>query len=648
MTTYLLALSMVVSSVFLFTSKTEQSRVVAIHRPLVITQDRKTPAYYVYQQTQNLQLRSPAAVENEITNTRTTFLSNLSLPQATEKIELAAMTFSRKEALAQLEATYLTASNVINKAINEDTQNLAYEKVFVSQPVATPLSEQASEVPALSPSKKWATIKGKFELKDGVGIVDHYIELKRVEEGQVRELGRIDLTAGAYSIDIESPQGYLIAQIKDRTGFLIGEDRQKLINLQSRGNYFEGPFIRVGNPETIAANLADPKRDVASKTGASSFASKTTTAKSNAVTSSSISVSLFDNQTTLSKASDVFSNVSRYSSTISRIFDPSRIYKNITSIRHTGEKTETPVFTSKWLAGVTQYISDAQKIEFKDKNIPVIIGRVLSNGKSIADAQVQIESVPGVTAIYFDQFMIPSFALQGTSENGYFMFIGVEPAAYTIVATKLDIVFGSQMFIAEEDAIAFQNINSVSIPRTKVIRSFDAFTSEPVTADVVFAESEEAVETDGGTAVIKTLTELGVAEFVVRTNDRKYLPIRNVQNARQEYVHIPLIQQSWLAAIKNAKAIPELANTGIIIGFTTDLVYDAYLATDSYDKNNIVYFDHYGQLTSAPTQGGGFILYNVPVGAREVILQEKSLDKIYSQVVNVVNQQISVSHFLAD
>jgi hypothetical protein len=598
---------MVVPSVFIFTSKTEQSRVVAIHRPLVITQDRKTPAYYVYQQTQALQHKKPTSLENENSiNTKTTFLSNLSLPRATETIEVAAMTFAREEIFSQL----------------------AYEKLIVSETVATPLVEQAQEATAHSPSKKWARIKGKFELKDGVGIVDHYIELKRVEEGQVRELGRIDLSAGAYSIDIESPQGYLIAQIKDRTGFLIGEDRQKLINLQSRGNYFEGPFIRVGNPETIAANFNVPSRDAASRT--------------------SVSVSLFDKQTTLSKANDVFSNVSRYSSTISRFFDPSRIYKNITTLRHTGEKTETPVFTSKWLAGVFQYASDVQKIEFKDKNIPVIMGRVLSNGKSVADAQVQIESVPGVMAIYFDQFMIPSFNRQSTSENGYFMFIGLEPAAYTIVATKLDVVLGSQVFVAENDAIAFQNISSVSIPRTKVIRSFDGFTSEPVTADIVLAEAEEAIQTDSGTATVKTFTEFGVAEFVVRTNDRKFLPIRYVQNARQEYVHIPLIQESWLAAIKSAKAILEVANTGIVIGFTTDLAYDAYLTTDTYDKNNIVYFDHYGQLTSAPTQGGGFILFNVPVGPREVILQEKVLNKIYSQVVNVLNQQISISHFLVD
>lgn len=644
MTTYLLALSLIVSSVFFFTSKTEQSRVVAIHRPLVITQERKTPAYYVYQQARTLQRRSPAAVESP-SLTPTTYLSSLSLPETSERVQIAEMKLSRKEVFAHLETTYRTAS--VTNSINQDIQNLAYEKVFISQPIETPLAEKENEVPALSPSKKWATIKGKFELKDGVGIVDHYIELKRVEEGHVRELGRIDLNAGAYSIDIESPQGYLIAQIKDRTGFLIGEDRQKLINLQSRGSYFEGPFIRVGNPETIAANLGQPAGAGASKTAASAFSS-TNTSNKTSNSNTAVSVSLFDNQTTLAKSSDVFANISRYSSTISRVFDPSGIYKNITTIRHTGDKTETPVFTSKWLSGVVEYVSDLQKIQFKSKDMAVIMGRVLVNGKAVAGAQVQIDSAPGVLAVYFDQFMIPATNLEATSENGYFMFIGVEPAAYNIVALKQSIVLGSQMFVAETDSLAFQNISSVSVPRTKIIRTFDAFSSEPIATDIVTPEQEEAIEATEGTALFKTLSEMSVAEYIVRTSSRLYLPIRYLQNSRLDYAHIPMIQENWLNTVKGIKKIPDLANTGTIIGFTTDLIYDAYLTTDSYDKGNIAYFDSQGQVVNVPTKGGGFILYNVPVGPREVILQEKAVDKIYSQVFNVVNQQVSVSHFLAD
>lgn len=628
---YLFALSLIATTVLFFTSKTEQSRIVAIHRPLVITQERKTPAYYVYQQVQKLQNRAPAT--NSFENQGRAYLGNLQLPAASFKIQISEMTFSKAEAMRQVS---ISAQASIRTQVSTSAQGLpsVEDKIFTNNKYyeETPRAEVTNESTVLSPSKKWATIRGKFELKDGVGIVDHYIELKRVEEGRVRELGRIDLKAGAYAIDIESPQGYLIAQIRDSSGFLVGQDQQKLINLQSRGDYFEGPFIRVGNPHTIAANPAG--------FGATLLAQKTA--------STSVVASLFDNQKILAEPSEKLSNVSEQSSTISRISDSSRIYKSVTSIRHTGENSETAMFTNKWLSGAVEYVSDTQKIEFKSKSAPVLLGRILIDGKPARDAQVQIETLPSISPIYFDQFMIPAMNQSATSENGYFMFIGLEPGNYTVVSLKQGALLGSQIFIAEPDSLAFQNIASLAIPQTKVVRTFDAFIAAPVEADVASTETEDLITTHEGVGVIKSFSELGVSEFITRTSARQYLPIRYTQNAKQEYVHIPMIQEAWLTEIKNLKRVVDAPNGGIIIGFTKELIYDAYLAADNYDKNNIVYFNSQGQLVSAPTEGGGFILFNVPVGAHEVVLQDKNFDKIYSQVFNIVSEQISVTHFSAE
>ena len=636
---YLFALSVIVSSVLFFTSKTEQSRIVAIHRPIMITQERKTPAYYVYQQANRIQQKIPQA------QTSSTYLSNLSLAAPELKIEITEMKFNKREFAAQMPEPAIRSVALFNKPdpeIKNEIKNLTYEQVFSAKQDEGNLNSQSGEAQILSPSKKWATIRGKFELIDGVGIVDHYIELKRIEEGQVREIGRIDLKAGLYTIDIESPNGYLVAQIKDRNGGLIGVDREKLINLQSRGSFFEGPFIRVGRPETIAANPAPTGN---ASVVAAKLLNKTSVASAS---TQDISVTLFDNQSTLSEPNGAFMNISKYSSTISRVFDPSRIYKNVTSIRQTGEKTETSMFTTKWVNGVIEYISDAQKIEFISKNGPILIGRVLSDGKPVTDAKVEIDTAPGVAPIYFDQFMIPSFTQSSTSENGYFMFVGLEPNNYHIVAIKQNVIIGSQMFIGEEETVAFQNISGKSIPRTKVIRSFDAFSSEPVAAEIISTEIEDTLQTPMGTTVFKTFSESSVSEYITRSNNTIYAPLRYVQNSRQEYVHIPMLQQAWIVDVKKFKQIFTKPNTGTIVGFSTDLEYDAYLVSEDYDKNNIVYFDNTGQVTSAPARGGGFMLYNVPVGAREIVLQERNSDKIYSQVFDIHADQISAAHFLAD
>ena len=635
-----------VSSVVFYSAKTEQSRVVTIQKPLVITQERKTPAYFVYQQAQALKQKTELPK-----NTKTTFLSNLSVQPAPQKLKLTEVTFSKKE-YAKLQQKFNVPHREVASFLADETKNSVYEKVVFNADVDLTGLQQEEVVEHLSPSRKWATIRGKLELRDGVGIVDHKINLRRVEEGLVRELGKIDLKEGVYNIDIESPNGHLIAEIRDKSGLLIGEDSQRLVNLQNKGSYFEGPFMRIGRPNSLAANPATSNEGnrytkattQATTTPASSFATYKQTASN---TNNSITASIFDNQKTLAQPTDEFTNISRFSSSITRLTDPSRIYADITTIRMTGDKTETAMFTQKWVDGVVSYVSDVQRLQLKSKNLPVVIGKVLVDGKPTAGAQVDIENLPSVHAIYFDQFMIPSLNQTETSANGYFMFIGLEADAYEILASKSGYPIGSQLFVAEEARVAFQNIQTLSIPKTKVVRTFDAFTADTLQTDIIVADLPEAFQTsENGSYGIKTKVQDNVTDFIARHNDPMYIPIRYVQSGARDYAHIPMIQENWISEIMRLKQINELPNTGIVIGFTTGLQYDAYLSAENYPKNYIVYFNQYGQPSSEPVVGGGFILFNVPVGAREVVLQDQASDRIYSQVMHIRSSQVSVSHFI--
>ena len=629
----LLILSMTLTSVLFFSSKTEQSRIVTIQRPLVITQERKSPAFYVFRQLQNLKKIETEKTKQE-TNQATIFLSNLNRSSAIQdgflradsRIYVAEMNLSKKEFSAILDSpSNLNNPTVgLTKSLQTSTDHPELESIVrIDEKIDYPQKQTAIQIPI----GKRTTIKGKLELINGVGIVDHYVELKRIEEGTVREIGRIDLKEGLYSIDIESTRGYLVAQIKDQKGLLIGEDRENLANLQNHGSFYEGPFLRIGPPNEIASN---PKLPV-----------------TKAVTQS-LTVSLFDNESILEKPQDKFTNISRYSSTISRVFDPSRIYKNITSIRFSGEKNETSMFTTKWIEGIISYISDMKKIEFKSKSAPIIIGRMLSNGRPVSNIEVQIETDPSLEPIYLDQFMIPSFNQKGTSENGYFMFVGLEPGNYHVVALDQNQPIGSQLFIVEEESIAFQNISTTRESRFKVLRSYDAFSAESVDADIILSDVEEVITTRSGVTSFKINSEYSIAEYLVRSNNSQYIPFRYTQNSNEDYAHIPMIQKDWIENIKKFALISIMQNTGTIIGFTQDLDYEVYLLFENYNKNNIIYFNQLGQITTHPTKGGGFVLFNVPAGAREVVLQEKNTDKIYSQVFQVNVDQTSVSHFRAD
>lgn len=638
---YFATLIMVVSSIFLFSTKTERSRIVTIKKPIVINQERRTPAYFAYQQSQVLRQHKPIAAV-----TKSTFLTNLNEQPVTPKVELAEMSFTKKD-YANYHYSQIRMRNVASE-ITPDLSNLAYEKVIFNPAVESPLQTYPPEDESvLSPERKWATIQGKFELIDGVGITDHYIEIKRVEEGLTKEQGRINLTAGSYSIDIESPNGYLIAQIKDKSGLIIGEDRQRLINLKNKGNFLEGPFIKVGRPEGLAANPNPFYPDGGSYATASSASNNGLIASTKAAKSamnSSANVTIFNNQKSFVNPNEEFSNISFYSSSIARVYDPSQIYADVVSIRSTGESSETPLFTKKWLENV---INSAEGVQMQSLDLrgPVIVGRILVDGKPVAGAQVQIEKFPGLRAIYLDQFMNVSYDLVETSLNGYFVFVGVEEGAHTVAAALQNQVIGSQIFITEASTLSFQNIYTTSIPKSLVLRSFDAFTSESVDVDIVSSSQDEIIQTIDGTLMFRNYVENNVSEYLVRASNQMYANIRYTQSGLKDYVHIPMIQENWLNQIKKIKLINSTPDTGIIIGFTPNLNYDAFLAGENYDRGNVVYFTKEGELSDMAVSGGGFILFNVRIGVREVVLQDISNDHIYSQVFNVENQQISVAHF---
>jgi hypothetical protein len=638
LTSVLAVLLILIPAFLLYSPKVEQNRVLTVTRPIVITQERKTPAYYLYQQVQAVEKK--ALVQPAMT----TYLSSQNYVPPQTAVAVNELKVERHAIASEVDAGFSTAAYRSEPVQSVEAFKNALNSVSASSSLIADLPQP--EPTRLSPSNKWATIRGKFESL-GIGVIDQIIELKRIEEGQVREVGRVDLRAGLYSIDIGSPQGTLVARILDRNGSVIGEDYQRIENLVSRGNYFEGPYIRVRNSGTVASNPTLPpnRSGVASAGGANANGKRTPSQVSVQKKASGFVTTLFSGQNQLETPTDEFSNISRHSSTVSTVSDDTQAYRKVLSIRQTGDTSQTPVFSEKWVAGLLEYISDQQKIQFRSNQISIVIGRAMLDGKPVAGMQMQIENHPGVYPIYLDQFMIPNMQQTETSENGYFLFVGLEDSTYTVSAFRQNQIMGHQMFIAQEGAIGFQNIMAKTVARSVVVRAFDAFSSEPVDVDVTTPDLEEIVSTVSGTGSYRSHGDLGVTQFLVRTNERSYSPIRYFQDARKEYVHLPQIREEWLKQIQSQRLINDKTNTSTFVGFVPDMEYQVYLVHEGYSRDQIVYFDPQGRISPVPVSGGGFILYNVPDEAREIIVQQEGSDRIYSQVFQSVAGQVGVAHF---
>ena len=110
---------------------------------------------------------------------------------------------------------------------------------------------------------------------DRVGVLVHHFDDAFLEVGFWQIVGplvgggQVDLRAGLYQIVVNNFEGELLAEIKDRNGALIGEDRRELVGLKQAGTIFQGPALKLGKPSSFAFNprSADENKKQDSDTG---------------------------------------------------------------------------------------------------------------------------------------------------------------------------------------------------------------------------------------------------------------------------------------------------------------------------------------------------------------------------------------------
>jgi hypothetical protein len=86
----------------------------------------------------------------------------------------------------------------------------------------------------------------------------------------------------------------------------------------------------------------------------------------------------------------------------------------------------------------------------------------------------------------------------------------------------------------------------------------------------------------------------------------------------------------------NRQKINLYPDRGLIIGFVDNSNYEIYLGYDNqFSRENIVYFDPHGNISEKAVLGGGFIIFNVPLGPQSVVLAEADSGMLQMQMVDV-------------
>lgn len=477
------------------------------------------------------------------------------------------------------------------------------------------------------------SIVGPLEITGGLAVTnEHHIEVRRSDEGILKELGRVDLQQGLYNIDVEDTSGTIIARLVNKDGKTLGEGSFRLNRLvASQAKPLQGPKIRI-----------EPHPD---------FAGIVTSAynpKANDAAPPQTRVTFVKGASEVAVKKDGFvamDNVTKGSSTVMRAAAPKHM--QTAAIVISGQEFKTQLYPDSMIQALQDIVAQ-QRTQSFDGAPTIVWGRVSLDGKNLSGIDVIVESDSGLQPVYFNQFMLPDPKLKTTSENGLFAFVGVDPGFHSLLATRSDSILGYQNVVVEEGSVAQGDIESTIKTEAVPLRIYDAFTGEARSALVTMQSLNEDLEVKDGVATINLphISRLGMMR--IQPEGADYVAARYLYNDSDAFIHAPLVHWSWLNSIKTYLRIDDPASAGVIVGFVPDEDFEVYLAAyDSFEPRHIVYFDMQGRILQnrKGIAGGGFILYNVPEDTHEVVVVGSRTQKIYSRVLPVDANSLSVLSF---
>lgn len=612
---------------FLYSPRIEKSHVVYFTKTMTISQERNSPAYLAFKETQRLNQVDTKAKDEVEPSIRST-LQTVSLSTETINPLVGSEHPVVQKSVESMSFTRDELQQVTDQKIQQlvmAQKNSTLLETFNTQPMTFAQMDRKNT----NNVQTGIVIQGSFELREGVGILDHIVSLTRISDGQTLELGQVDLRAGLYQIVVNNFEGELLAEIKDRNGSLIGEDRRELVGLKQAGTIFQGPALKLGKPSSFAFNprSADENKKQDSDAG--------------------VLASLFSGNYDLKNTKEDYPNVSRQSSTVGFLHDPKQKIINTLTLRAAQDNTETVLFSKLWVEGAISYAGQKLQIQFS-QDTGVIMGRVVDDGRPIENVRVVIDDQPGIEIFYLDDFWIPQNDRHGTSKNGYFFIPGLSKGSYQI--STFDNSFnknkGSQLFVVDVSALSYQEITYQKNPITLALYSYDAFSSQPMSTDLILPGIEDIVSIDeDGQVKYRVNFKNGIQELMNRPLNREYVTYTSVRSGSENFNYFPQIQENWLKTISEKVKIEVDLEKSIYVAFTAIAEYSITLADETYDARNIVYFTSTGEISAGPSVGGGAIFFNVGEGLQEAVLNENSSQKVHSKVFYAKSNRIFVSVF---
>ena len=481
-------------------------------------------------------------------------------------------------------------------------------------------------------------INGHITLANGAGLGDGHVEVRKIEDGVVNKVVTVDPVKANFTIEFNNPTGHLLAAVVNKDGKIIAKGTQKVSKA-----LFDP--LNVGQKLEITVTPVQ----AAVSGGVSSFSDQgfdgEVKRSKKSFQSADIVVPTF--QTELKSEPNGEFTLSEITQDSTYIVQASaQKHFAATQINFTENSPDVVLYEQKTIHSLLEWITTQPELQINDIYGGIIYGKVSQDGLALMGAEVSVESDEGARIVYLNDFFLPDARQKVTSSNGMFIVLNVQEGLQSLVAHRNFQYLGHENILVQEETVSTAQIKSTQNFAPVELKVFDAFSGTAESAQLVVQSLPEMVETNG--LSILNMPQIQRLSLIQYPGSDEYLRSYYTYFDTTDYIHIPLIPALWLQDIKSNRKIDDDPNTGTVIGFVSDQNFQAHLsAIENFSKNNIVYFDSAGNVMNGDSGvlGGGFIIFNVPVGVQSILVLPENGEKISSRVSVVDPNTTSVFNY---
>lgn len=532
----------------------------------------------------------------------------------------------------------------LHESLREELQKIKKDEPVVANKLAGDVEINPNPIPTGS-----RLVHGRIQLEPGLGLGNGRIVVRYESQ---RAVGRAPSSQGKvilesatgirqkkpasdFEVAVSDYSGVVVASLISETGEKIGEGQIKLASKDlSNRDYPEIVIKKVY--EQVIAHHVDLDKDIAGLGPVKDYGDR-------GIPAQSYFASFDTEKKSDSSGRSTIEHVANNSWSLVR----SELDKYVPSLNlvASGRDEKIPMMKTGFRNALLSLARDNQNISSEPETGSIVWGRALFDGKTSAGVRVEVEQQPDAQVLYFNTLMIPDPNLKTTSENGYFAIVHLPEGLHSIVSKRGENYFAHANIVTEPETMTHVLLEASSRLESTDLSIFDAFQGLPMAAHIEIQSMPAELTVDGQQPLyFQPIHRLGFMN--VKPVDPQYLPALILYSDDQANIPVPLIREDWLLSLRRSHRIDDSVESGTIVGFINENVYDVYLSHEpTYEKQNIVYFDARGEIMPDATPGGGFVLFNVPSGTQSIVLVDRNSQTIQSRVLPVDSKSLAILNF---